>query len=85
MENIGKVKAAHDYLPAASKDKYMAALLEMDSDTRACTILTQDMTLPLFAYTPQHKHFYSMPTLLDDMLKGKHEVISNVDESLMFK
>ncbi len=84
VENIGKIKAAHEYLPAASQDKYRAALLKMDSSKRACTILTQDMTLPLFAYTPQHKEHYNMPELLDSMLKGKHEVISNADESLTF-
>ena len=84
MENIGKVKAAHEYLQAASQDKYRTALLEMDSSKHACTVLTQDMTLPLFAYNPEHQQFYNMPEILSSMLKGKHEVISNVDESLMF-
>ena len=84
MENIGKVKAAHEYLQAANQDRYRTALLEMDSSKHACTVLTQDMTLPLFAYTPEHQQFYNMPEILSSMLKGKHEVISNVDESLMF-
>ncbi len=80
-EKIESLCSAH-----VKQDSYMLALLEMDRSKRACTILTQYlMPLAIYGYTPQHKIYHNTPEIFGGLLKGKHEVITHVQESLKFQ
>lgn len=89
VEAIAKTKIDMASRPLETQDPYRQLLLELDSSRRACTMLTQDLNMPLFVYTPQHRDFYKLPAqklqdLFGSLLMGKHEVISIIGESLKF-
>ncbi len=62
------------------REQYKLCLLEEDSSRHACTILSQNLALGMYAYKGHHM----MPRLLASMVKGRHEAISNIGDSLKF-
>ena len=69
-----------------TQGSYLQTLLQMDRSQHACTILTQHfsttLTMPCIAFTPRHKEVFGWSELFGSMLKGKHEVITEIGESL---
>lgn len=83
VESIARAKMEQLSRLLIAQDRYTLTLLQMDKGLRACTVLTQHLeTVALFAYTPMHKDFYKMPEVFGSMLKGKHEVITDIEDRL---
>ena len=86
MERITQEKLERCCASYVLQDPHMLPLLEMDRSKRACTILTQHlMAVAIYAYTPQHKLYHHVLDQFASLLKGKHEVITHVQESLNFQ
>ncbi len=81
MERIARNKVEHR--SEQNQDLYLRALLQMDADHHALTTMTQHLSsVAICAYTPQHKDIYDMPPAFGSMLKGKHEIINDIQDSL---
>ena len=86
MERIAKNKLEVLSRPPVAHHPYLATLMQMDRSPRACTILTQHlMAVALYAYTPQHRHYFEMPDIYGRLRNCKHELIANAEESLNFE
>lgn len=89
VETIAKSKVELASRLLKDEDMYRQLLLDLISSRRACTLLTQDLNMPLFVQTPQHRTYHPPPTqklqkIFDSMLMGTQEVISDIGESLKF-
>ena len=76
---IAKAKVEQRNLPTVQQDLHKLALLGLDSSRSACIILSQNLTVPVFA------SLRKMPQLFASMLKSRHEPISDVGDSLKLK
>ena len=87
LESIARTKVEHRSRPreVQIQDPYLQMLLQMDAGHEAFTMMTQHLSsAPIFAYTPQHKDICPMPEQFGNMLKGKHEIISDIQDTLRF-
>lgn len=85
MESIARNKVEHGSRSKQVQDPYLRTLLQMDAGHHAFTMMTQHLSsVAIYAYTPQHKDIYEMPKQFGSMLKGKHEIIADIQDSLSF-
>ena len=77
---IARTKLKERARPKRDQEPYKLCLLEEDSSRRACTMLTQSLSLGTYAYKGRH----TMPLFLASMVKGRHEPIRDIGDSLKF-
>ncbi|CAL5228024.1 g11087 [Coccomyxa viridis] len=85
LESIARNKVEHRSRSEQIQDPYLRKLLQMDARHHAFTMMTQHLSsVAIYAYTPQHKDINEMPKQFGSMLKGKHDIITDIQDSLSF-
>ena len=85
LESIARNKVEHRSRSEQIQDPYLRKLMQMDARHHAFTMMTQHLSsVAIYAYTPQHKDINEMPKQFGSMLKGKHDIITDIQDSLSF-